>query len=239
MLELRELKTHFTLLGGCTSCLVFRSDLEASTVEIKDLKYKLYHSSCYTTLFSPCVVFGSLKGKLFDATKENTELKLEVAYLTARLEKTVLSEKMIEEYLSQVEESVTKSTYKLSVGFDICKIKGEKSAPKFVPSSNYHIEEEALKLTKIHYPSNPKPYFKPKRDVKKETPKHREETFVYMFCDRASYLDEFCFHRKRIEKMRFDYARNSYHDDFSNSLPRSYSRASPRTSSRAMSRFSH
>jgi hypothetical protein len=42
---------------------------------------------------------GSLKGKLFHATKENTELKQEVAYLTARLEKTILSEKMIEENL--------------------------------------------------------------------------------------------------------------------------------------------
>jgi hypothetical protein len=30
---------------------------------------------------------GSLKGKFFHATKENTELKQEVAYLTARLER--------------------------------------------------------------------------------------------------------------------------------------------------------
>jgi hypothetical protein len=45
-------------------------------------------------LTPPCVVCGSLKGKLFHATKENTELKQEVAYLTARLEKTVLSKKM-------------------------------------------------------------------------------------------------------------------------------------------------
>jgi hypothetical protein len=40
------------------------------------------------------------KGYVFHATKENTELKQEVAYLTARLEKTVLSEKIIEEDLS-------------------------------------------------------------------------------------------------------------------------------------------
>jgi hypothetical protein len=45
-------------------------------------------------------VCGSLKGKLFHATKENTELKQEVAYLTACLEKTVLSDKMIEADLS-------------------------------------------------------------------------------------------------------------------------------------------
>jgi hypothetical protein len=52
----------------------------------------------------------SLKGKLFHATKENTELKQEVAYLTAHLEKTKLSEKMIEDDMSRVEDSATKST---------------------------------------------------------------------------------------------------------------------------------
>jgi hypothetical protein len=40
-LELRELKIHSTLLGTCTSCPVLISDLETSTVEIKDLKHKL------------------------------------------------------------------------------------------------------------------------------------------------------------------------------------------------------
>jgi hypothetical protein len=54
---------------------------------------------------------------------------------------------MIEEDLSRVEESATKSTYKLGVGFERCEKKGEKSAPKFIPSSNYHKEEEALKPT--------------------------------------------------------------------------------------------
>jgi hypothetical protein len=44
-LELRELKTRSTLLGTCTTCSLLRSDLEAATVEIKDLKYKLDHSS--------------------------------------------------------------------------------------------------------------------------------------------------------------------------------------------------
>jgi hypothetical protein len=74
-LELRELKAHSTLLGACTSCPVLRSDLEASTIEINDLKHKLDHSSRYTILSPPCIVCGSLKGKLFHATKENTELK--------------------------------------------------------------------------------------------------------------------------------------------------------------------
>jgi predicted nuclease with TOPRIM domain len=57
------------------------------------------------------VACGSLKDKLFHATKENTELKQEVTYLTARLKKTILRKKMIEDDLSRVEESATKSTY--------------------------------------------------------------------------------------------------------------------------------
>jgi hypothetical protein len=62
---------------------------------------------------------------------------------------------MIEEDLSRVAESATKSTYRLGVGFERCEKKGEKTAPKFVPSSSYHKEEEALKPTKAQYPSNP------------------------------------------------------------------------------------
>jgi hypothetical protein len=57
---------------------------------------------------------------------------------------------MIEDDLSRVEESATKSTYKLGIGFERCENKGEKSAPKFIPSSNYHKEEEALKPNKTH-----------------------------------------------------------------------------------------
>jgi hypothetical protein len=95
-LELRELKAHSTLLGACTSCPMLRSDLEVAAVEIKNLKHKLDHSSSFTVLSPPCEACVSLKGKFFHATKENTELQQEVAYLTARLEKTILSEKMIE-----------------------------------------------------------------------------------------------------------------------------------------------
>jgi hypothetical protein len=68
---------------------VLRSDFEAYTIKIKDLKYKLDHSSCYTVLSPPCVVCGSLKSKFFHATKENIELKQEVAYLTSHLVRTV------------------------------------------------------------------------------------------------------------------------------------------------------
>jgi hypothetical protein len=238
-LELRELKSRSLLLGACTSCPLLRSDLEAAAVEIKDLKHRLDHSSHYTILTPPCELCGSLKDKLFHATKENIELKQEVAYLTARLEKTVLSEKMIEDDLSHIEESATKSTYKLGVGFKRCEKEGEKSAPKFIPSSNYHKEEDALKPTKTNYPSNPKPSFNPNKEVRKETTKLREKAFVCMFCGRAGHLDEFCFWHKRIEKRRFDYARNSYRDEFSDFPPRSYSCALPHTSSRDLPRFSH
>jgi hypothetical protein len=192
-LKLRELKSHFTLLGACTSCLVLRSDLEATAIEIKDLKHKLDHFSRYTVLSPLCEACVSLKSKLLHTTKENTELQQEVAYLTARLEKTALSEKMIDEDLSQIEESVTKSTYKLDVGFERCEDKGEKSAPKFIPSSTYHKEEVTIKSNKVHYPSNPKPSFNPKREVRKETPKSRDESFICIFFDRAGHLDKFCF----------------------------------------------
>jgi hypothetical protein len=207
-LELRELKARSTLLGACTSCPVLKSDLEVAAVEINNLKHKLNHSSSYTVLSPPCEACVSLKGKLFHATKENTELQQEVAYSTACLEKTMLSEKMIEEDLSRVEESATKSTYKLGVGFERCEKKGEKSAPKFVPSSSYHKEEEAVKPTKTHYPSNPKPSFNPKIEVRKVTPKPRVEAFICMFCGHADHLDEFCFRRKRIERRHVEYARD-------------------------------
>jgi hypothetical protein len=99
--------------------------------------------------------------------------------LTSRLERTVLSKKMIAEDLSRVEESATKSTYKLGVGFERCEKKGEKSAPKFVSSSNYHKVEEALKPTKTHYPSNPKPSFNPKKEVRKNPSQEGKLLFAY------------------------------------------------------------
>jgi hypothetical protein len=74
-LELRELKTRSLLLDACTSCPLLQSDLEACAVEIKELKHKLDHFSRYSILSSLCEMCGSLKGKLFHATKENTELK--------------------------------------------------------------------------------------------------------------------------------------------------------------------
>jgi hypothetical protein len=141
--------------------------------------------------------------------------------------------------LSRVEESATKSKYKLRVSFERCRDKGERIAPEFVPSSNYQKEEEAFKPTKTNYPSNTKPSFNPKREVRKETPNLREEAFVCMFCGHAGHLDEFCFRHNWIERRHFDYARNSYRDEFSNFLPRSFSCTLPRTSSRASPQFAH
>jgi hypothetical protein len=110
-LKLREIKARSTLLGACTTCPLLRSDLEASDVKIKDLKYKLDHSSCYTILSPSCEACASLKGKPFHAIKENIELQQKVVYLTARLEKTVLNKKMIEDDLSRVKDGASKSTY--------------------------------------------------------------------------------------------------------------------------------
>jgi hypothetical protein len=74
-LEFRELKAHSTLFGACTTCPLLRSDLEDSAIEIKDLMHKLDYSSRYTILSPLYEVCGSLKGMLFYATKENTEVK--------------------------------------------------------------------------------------------------------------------------------------------------------------------
>jgi hypothetical protein len=78
-------------------------------LRLKILSIKLLILLATVFLSPPCDACGSLKGKVFHATKENTELKQDVVYFTACLEKTVLSEKMIEEDMSGVEESATKS----------------------------------------------------------------------------------------------------------------------------------
>jgi hypothetical protein len=76
-LKLRELKTCFTLLGACTTCPLLRSNLEAAAVEIKVLSTNLI----------------ILLAILFYPLHANTELQHEFAYLTACLEKTILSKK--------------------------------------------------------------------------------------------------------------------------------------------------
>jgi hypothetical protein len=74
-LELKELKDHSLLLGACTSCPMLKYDLMACSIDIKELKHKFDHSSRYYVFSPPCEICGSLKGKLFHTTKENTELK--------------------------------------------------------------------------------------------------------------------------------------------------------------------
>jgi hypothetical protein len=55
-LELKELKAHSLLLDACTSCPMLKSDLESCSIEIKELKQRLDHSSHYK-VFSPIVKF--------------------------------------------------------------------------------------------------------------------------------------------------------------------------------------
>jgi hypothetical protein len=160
---------------------------------------------------------------------------------TSWLERTKLSEKMIEEDLSRVDECVTRSIHKLGMDYERCEDKGEISI-KFMPSSTYKDKEETLKDKQIPYPPNPKPSLNPKRAKKQTTNpsmSNLDGIYMCMFCGRTGHLDKFCFRRKRMEKRRVDYARNSYLDEFSDFLPRSYSRALANTSSRALSSFSH
>jgi hypothetical protein len=67
----------------------------------------------------------------------------------------------------------------LGVGFERCEDKGEKSAPKFIPSFNYHKEEATIKSTKTHYLSNLKLSFNPQREVRKETPQAERGSFYF------------------------------------------------------------
>jgi hypothetical protein len=71
---------------------MIKFDLEAYSIEINELRQRLDHSSRYKVFSPPCEVCGILKGKLLHATKENFELKQEVAYLSSRLKRTIVRE---------------------------------------------------------------------------------------------------------------------------------------------------
>jgi hypothetical protein len=129
-LELKELKARSLLLGACLEYPKLKLELDARSLKVKELETKLLEKPRVSVTSPPCEVCGTLKGKIFHATKENSELKQEVAYLSRRLERTKLNEKMIEDDLIRVEKSATKSTYKLGVAFERCEDKGEKSAPQ-------------------------------------------------------------------------------------------------------------
>jgi hypothetical protein len=234
--ELNELKTRPSLFGACLECLKLKLELDARSLNVKKLETKLLEKSYVLVSSSSCEGCVSLMGKLVHATNESTMLMQNVAYLTSWLERTKLSEKIIEEDLSRVDESVTRSIHKLGLGYERCEDKGEIST-KFVPSSTYNDEEETLKAKQIPYPPNPKTSFNSKKGVKRESPKPREEAFICMFC---GHMDEFYFRRKRIERRRVEYARDSYRDELFDLPPRSYSHVLPRSYSRASSRtFSH
>jgi hypothetical protein len=96
-LELKELKAHSLLLGACLECPKLKLELDAHSLKVKELETKLLEKPHISVTSPPCEVCSTLKGKLFYATKENSELKQEVAYLSARLERTNVSEKMIED----------------------------------------------------------------------------------------------------------------------------------------------
>jgi hypothetical protein len=134
---------------------------------------------------------------------------------------------MIEKDLSQVDECVTCSIHKLGLGYERCEKKSEISM-KLVASSTYKDEEETLKGKQIPYPPNPKSSFNSKRAQKQTTDPSMSNLYaIYtcMFCGRAGHLDEFCFRCKRMKKGHVDYARNSYHNEFIDFLPRISSRA--------------
>jgi hypothetical protein len=142
--ELDELKARPSLLGACLKCLKLKLELDACSLNVKKLETKLLEKSHVSVTSSPCELCVSLKGKLVHTTNENTMLVQDVAYLTSRLERTKLSEKMIENDLSWVDECVTHSIHKLGLSYERCENKGEIST-KFVPSSTYNDEEETLK----------------------------------------------------------------------------------------------
>jgi hypothetical protein len=163
--ELDELKARPSLLGACLECLKLKLELDTHSLNVQKLETELLEKSHVSVTSSPCEVCVSLKSKLVHATNENTMLMQDVAYLTSQLERTKLSEKMIEEDLSRVDESVTRSIHKLDLGYERCEDNGEIST-KFVPSSPYKDEKETLKTKQIPYPPNPKSSFNPKRAQK-------------------------------------------------------------------------
>jgi hypothetical protein len=142
--ELDELKARPSFWGACLECPKVKLELDTHSFNVKKVETKLLEKSHVLITSSPCEGCVSIKDKLVHATNENTMFMQDVAYLTSWLERTKLSEKMIEEDLSRVDECVTRSIHKLGLGYERCEDKGEIST-KFVPSSTYNDEEETLK----------------------------------------------------------------------------------------------
>jgi hypothetical protein len=74
-LELKELKAHSLLLGACLECPKVKLELGAHSLKVKELETKLLEKPRVSFTSPHSEVYGTLKGKFFHATKENTELK--------------------------------------------------------------------------------------------------------------------------------------------------------------------
>jgi hypothetical protein len=73
--ELKELKARSLLLGAYLECPKLKLELYTRSLKVKELETKLLEKPRLSVASPPCDVCGSLKGKLFHATKESTELK--------------------------------------------------------------------------------------------------------------------------------------------------------------------
>jgi hypothetical protein len=74
-LKFKKLKARSLLLGACLECSKLKLELNARSLKVKELETKLLEKIHVSVTSPPCEVCGTLKGKLFHATKENTELK--------------------------------------------------------------------------------------------------------------------------------------------------------------------
>jgi hypothetical protein len=74
-LELKELRARSLLLGACLECPKLKLELDARSLKVKELETKLLEKPHISVTSPPYEVCGTLKDKLFHATKENIELK--------------------------------------------------------------------------------------------------------------------------------------------------------------------
>jgi hypothetical protein len=74
-LELKELKARSLLLGACLECPKLKLELDTHSLKVKKLETKLLEKPRVSITSPPCEVYGTIKSKLFHATKENIKLK--------------------------------------------------------------------------------------------------------------------------------------------------------------------
>jgi hypothetical protein len=68
-LELKELKARSLLLGAFLECPKHKLELDTRSLKVKELERNLLEKPRVSVTSSPCEVCGTLKGKLFHATK--------------------------------------------------------------------------------------------------------------------------------------------------------------------------